>query len=141
MKQVKLLAVLLLFCSTVFIGCKKDDVDPVEESPYVGIWKGTTNSGDSLRFTISDVQGKPMLTSYDVNVRVNYAGTQLTTNQKGTNSNGYSEVIGDKIEFKIDPVAVAGTFTSTTTLEGTYKGEVAVPAPGTIQGTFTAKKQ
>jgi hypothetical protein len=121
--------------------CGGKEVAPTVDSPYLGVWRGTTSAGDSLKFTIEGVQGKAMLTGYDVNVRVMLLGNELTTNQKGTNSNGYGEVIGNKVNFRIEPIEVEATFTSPTTLTGAYQGELAMGAPVKVEGTFTAVKK
>ncbi|WP_247231261.1 hypothetical protein [Telluribacter sp. SYSU D00476] len=143
MKHFIPLAALLLLCACLFIGCKKngDPVVPVETSPYIGLWAGTTNAGDSLKFTVSDVQGKIMLTGYDVDVRMKYNGKDITIKQKETNSAGYAEVVDSKISYKLNGIEINFNFTSPTTLVGAYRGEVPMPSPTVIEGTFIAKKK
>lgn len=143
MKHFNSLAVLLLLCACLFIGCKKngEPVLPVEPSPFIGLWAGTTNTGDSLKFTVSDVQGKIMLTGYDVNVRMKYNGKDVTIQQKENNPVGYAEVVDSKISYKLNAIDINFNFTSPTTLEGSYKGQVPIPNPTLIEGTFTAKKK
>ncbi|GAB3173449.1 hypothetical protein [Telluribacter humicola] len=144
MKYFNSLAVLLLLCVSLITGCKKngEPIDPlVEPSPYIGLWAGTTNAGDSLKFTVSDVQGKIMLTGYDVDVKMKYNGNNITIKQKETNSSGYAEVVDSKVSYKLNGIDINFNFTSPTTLVGAYKGEFPMPTPTVIEGTFTAKKK
>ena len=123
-------------------GCKDDNTQPHSDSPYLGTWKGTTAVGDSLKFTLSDVDGKAMVTAYDVKVRLDIGGGNfISQGLSGTNSAGYGEVADSKVSFTVEPVTVNATFKSATQLEGTYSGELQLSqAPLEIKGSFTATK-
>ncbi|MBB5286216.1 hypothetical protein HNQ92_004376 [Rhabdobacter roseus] len=143
MKNLRITGLLVLIVAAVAVSCKDDEGTPSPPSPYVGVWRGVTTVGDSLRFTISNVAGEARLTAYSVNIRYNFGGSTLTTNQSGTNSEGYATIRDEKLNFRVEPVDVEATFRSATELEGTYSGELLGPGsanPERIEGTFTATK-
>ncbi|MEZ5197115.1 MAG: hypothetical protein R2764_12115 [Bacteroidales bacterium] len=147
MKNLKIKTVGLLLISImvmIFTGCSKDDdnnVQPNEASPdlkFIGSWSGTTSQNKSISFSIENIDGKAIVTSYTLQAHVSGGGWSASETKWGTIN---AQVSNGSFSYASGSIELSGVFSGSGSVSGKFKTISQGPpgyGDGTASGSYTA---
>jgi hypothetical protein len=140
----KNLIIAVLFIIFGVWGCSSDNpVNPPAVPAYVGVYQGTTSVGDSVSFTVSNVNGTAFVTSYFLSYSLYSSGTSTNGTKRETKSEGIAKVNNNAFEISLGTPTdenFTGTFSDDTKLNGTYKFQETISPVTYVHGSFSLNK-
>ncbi|MCZ7602873.1 MAG: hypothetical protein QY331_00735 [Melioribacteraceae bacterium] len=144
MNKTNKLLVFVLFLTLIFAACSSDDdSNPTkpEDPASVGTYSGKNSMDTTMTITISNVDGKAFVTSYEIHYSVQTGSGTASGTFSRSISSGMAEVVNSSFQYslgtEVDEV-LTGTINGNN-IAGSFKFPP-TPFAGVVSGTYTISK-